>query len=198
MDPIEDRIAKAKLPRLRDLFSYNAVRAESEASLADRRYEYLIEQRDKLNERIRFGILTLNAASLVALASLVGDEKKVKALGLGSTSIGFAALMFGIGLATAALSIWSNSNYAIHAPASAYEILMSAEHKRAYLEHTCSERSEDEYGRILDEKPNKSPDFAFSKLTIWLTNSAGSFWLSGLLFIICKVAGANLALQFCS
>jgi len=198
MNPIEDRIAKAKLPKLRDLFSYNAVRAEGEAALALRRYEYLIEQRDKLNERIRFGILTLNAASLVALASLVGDEKKLKALGLGSASIGTAAMLFGIGLAAAALSIWSNSNHIIDAPASAYEILMRAEHKRAYLEHVCSERAEDEFGKILGEMPNKSPDFAFSRLTILLTNSAGSFWLSGLLFIIFTVARAHQTLQLCS
>lgn len=51
MDPLQDRIEKAQLPKLRDLFGYNAFSSDLDAQLALRRYEYLIEQRDKLNER---------------------------------------------------------------------------------------------------------------------------------------------------
>ena len=196
MDPLADRIEKSKLPKLRDLFGYNAAQADSEAELAARRYEYLIEQRDKLNEKIRFGILTLNAASLVALASLVGDEKKMTFLGLTASDVGYAALIFGLGLACAAVAIWSNSNQAISAPARAYEILIKAANKRAHMDQRCGERAEDEFRKLLDEKPIPSPDFAFSKLTIWSTNAAGSIWLGGLVFAISKVIVATTNISF--
>lgn len=198
MNPLTDRIKKSKEPRLRDLFGYNAAWADAEAELAVHRYEYLIEQRDKLNERIRFGILTLNAASLVALVSLVGNKEKFGILGLEPSAIGVAALMFGLGLACAAVAIWSNSNQAISAPASAYQILIAAEHKRAQLEQRCGERAEEEFGQLLDEKPHPSPDFAFSPLTIWLTNTAGSIWLVGLLFVVSKVGFATTNFTFCT
>lgn len=196
MDPLTDRIEKSKHPRMRDLYGYNASLADAEADLAARRYEYLIEQRDKLNERIRFGILTLNAASLVALASFVGEKDKIEPLGLGGSAIGFAALMFGLGLACAAIAIWSNSNHAILAPARAFEILTKAENRRAHMDQRCGESEEEEFRQLLDEKPHASPDFAFSKLTITLTNSAGSIWLGGLMYVVYKVAAA--ATVFCS
>ena len=195
MKPIEDRIEKSKLPKLRDVFGYNAARADAESALALNRYQYLIEQRDKLNERIRFGILTLNGASLVALASILGDSAKIDSLGLTANSIGYASIMFGLGLICAALSIWSNSNQAIFAPAEAYELLAKAEHKRAQLEQICSERAEEEYRKSLEETPSKSPDFAFSKMTIALANAAGSIWLGGLVFLICKIFAATQAIK---
>ena len=184
LDPIEDRIRASQLPRLRDIYGYSASVAESDAELAMRRYEYALEQRDKLNERIRFGCLTLNAASLVAMATLAQNLEKVEQFGLGKSTISGASILFGIGLALGALAIWSNGNHFVSLAAEAFKFRIDANHRSALYQARISENAEDEVAKKLQEVPPAVPAFAYSSLTIGLTNSSGSCWLTGLSWIV--------------
>ena len=188
LDPIEDRIRASKLPQLRDLYGYSASVAESDAELAMRRYEYALEQRDKLNERIRFGCLTLNAASLVALGTLAQNIDKVVDFGLSKTTITGVAALFGMGLAFGALAIWSNGSHYVDLAAQAFKFRLDTAHRSALYQAKISERAEDEVSEELKKAPPSAPAFAYSTRTITLTNFSGCFWLVGLTWIIGTLA----------
>lgn len=55
--------------RVRDAFPYNDSSNAMEMATADRRFEQLIERRERLIERSRFGILALNGASVIGILS---------------------------------------------------------------------------------------------------------------------------------
>ena len=184
LDPIEDRQRAAKLPQLRDLFGYSASIAESDAELAMRRYEYALEQRDKLNERIRFGCLTLNAASLIAVGTLLQNFDKFEKLGFDKTTLVGAVAFFAVGLAVGAIAIWSNGNHYVQLAAEAFEFRINTAHRSALFQNRISERAEDDVAEELKKPAQSAPDFAYSPLTITLTNFSGSCWLTGLGWII--------------
>lgn len=178
-NPISDRIKAAELPKIGDVYGYNASCAGADAQLAARRYEYALEQRDKLNERIRFGGLTLNAAALLGLASFVGDEKKLLAFGISNTVLGVSALFFGAGIIAGCLAIWTNANHYVELAGSAFKFRTDARHKFALFEAKIGEASENAVSEALAQPVDPLPDFSYSIATIWLTNFSGAFWLTG-------------------
>ncbi|HEY6917547.1 MAG TPA: hypothetical protein VI381_07900 [Allosphingosinicella sp.] len=67
---------------------------------------YLIDRRDKLTDRIRFGLLALNGASLVALiGALGGGGNAAQWLGFTHNNSIFSAAAFTFGLALAGWSV---------------------------------------------------------------------------------------------
>ena len=54
---------------MRDVFRYNDSFNAMELATADRRFEQLVERRERLIERSRFGVLALNGASAVGILS---------------------------------------------------------------------------------------------------------------------------------
>lgn len=64
----------AEFPALREIYRAGATMADEELGITTRRYEQLVDRRDKLRERTRFGLLALNAASLAALLSGFGSQ----------------------------------------------------------------------------------------------------------------------------
>jgi hypothetical protein len=188
IDPFEDTKRVAGLPQVRDIFGYNASIADDEAELAARRYEYALEQRDKLNERIRFGCLTLNAASLIALASLIFNKGQLVMLGLRSSEILSPTILFGIGLAFGAVAIWSNGLFYIGMAAKAFEYRSRTAHRKALFQAKFSHRAEGDVTDELEKPAQTAPDFGFSKLTNWLTNISGFCWLVGLACILVTLA----------
>jgi hypothetical protein len=159
---------------------------EYENSLAD--YRYFQNQRDDLNIRIRFGLVTLNAGSLIALISVFGGEGKAADwIGLTQKSGSFAALMFIIGLLLAGWSVSRQQSLAqvetIHANAAVKNLsmLIASYEKIASIENL--EKQEEISSRL-----HRAPlvGFKFSIIGIYAQNFSACFWFLGLVVPISK------------
>jgi len=190
---LSDRLTASNLPKIGEIYGYNAACANDEAQLAARRYEYALEQRDKTNERLRFGALTLNAASLFGFISLAGDQSKMSSFGISNNIIGFCSLLFGIGLIFGCLSIWTNANHYTILSAQAFKFRSDANHKSALFEQKIGPEAEKKIEEILQRPAEAAPDFEYSTLTILLTNAAGSLWMTGFGYALATIARRFIA-----
>lgn len=90
-----------------DSYRVNRTNFTDQSDFAQKRFEYLVEKRDTLQGRIRFGALTLNGASLIGLSALLGDKSTaMELLGIDGSVAKVSAEMFIVGAILAAASIF--------------------------------------------------------------------------------------------
>lgn len=184
-DAIESRRKAAALPTLREVYRYNASQADAAAALAVRRYEALLEQRDRLTERMRFGVLSLNAASLIALAALIGDKAKLAQLGLSPKIVVVSAVFFVVGSVMSAIAIrMAAIHMTTQAPVASQRVLDSRA-LVALVDSSCSMQAEEDFQKALAARTDKvDPDYAWSFAVINVTSWAEGCWLGGVSAIL--------------
>ena len=177
----------AELPALREIYRVNATMADEELFITTRRYEQTIDRRDKLRERTRFGLLALNAASLVALFSSLGSQW-ISALQVTEADIAQTALFFLIGLMAGSIAIWWSGITATSDAASDFENLMDVRQRKAEFDGAATPEAELKLVNRTPAKVKILPDYRWSKIDNILTNLAGSVWLSAVGGIAWKVS----------
>lgn len=177
----------ADLPALRDIYRYSASMADEELALTTRRYEQTLERRDKLRERIRFGLLALNATSLAAVFGSLGS-KWVTKFGITDSDIAQTMTLFIIGLMAGASAIWWSGITATKDAANDFENLLEVRARKAEYDAAATVEAEQKLlSRTLPES-KIPPDYRWSKIDNILTNFAGGFWLYAVGSIAWKVA----------
>jgi len=183
--------------RLRDAYPYNDSFNSMEVATADRRFEQLIERKERLIERSRFGILALNGASTIGILSTYGGLRSE--LGIDPR---FALVFFAGGMISALLSIFFETNFVGSRAAHAFGHLSSLRRIRATLDDHLTERSEERFGEQVEEMEERSKrgsitkielddskdglpnDFAYSPTALFALNFAGGAWIGGVLAIL--------------
>ena len=183
--------------RLRDAYPYNDSFNAMEVATADRRFEQLIERRERLIERSRFGILALNGASAIGILSTYQGLRSE--LGIDPR---FALMFFAGGMISALLSIFFETNFVGSRAAQMFGHLSSLRRMRATLDDYLTEKSEKRFGEqleVVEERSKRGPitkielddskdglpsDFAYSPAALIALNFAGGAWISGVLAML--------------
>lgn len=188
---MEEKPAPPVLPtKLRDHFGYNAAIADDELSFAKARCIYALDRRDRLQERVRFGSLALNAASLLALLSAVGGEdSKLDALGISAGAVTTMTVLYILGVTLAALAVWVSNNFFVDITGLEIVNLYNARRKKALFDDLSSESGSQWIKEELDKDPKPLGDFEFSRAEIALINSSGSAWLAGTAVALLGITG---------
>ncbi len=184
-------------PRLRDAYPYNDIFNAMELATADRRFEQLIERRESLIERSRFGILALNGASTIGILSSYQGLRSE--LGIDPRS---ALMLFAVGMILALLSIFFEINFVGSRAAHMFGHLSLLRRTRATLDDHLTERSEKRFEEQLkqleersernsitkieldDSKDGLPNDFAYSPAALITLNFAAGAWVGGVLAML--------------
>lgn len=184
-------------PRVRDAYPYNDSFNAMEISTADRRFEQLVERRERLIERSRFGLLALNGASVIGILS--NYQGMLSELG---ADLRYALVFFSVGMILALLSIFFETNFVGTRAAHMFGHLSLLRRIRATLDNHFTERSENSLHEqlkeiearsdresitkiALDESKDGLPnDFAYSPAALVTLNCAGGAWIGGVLVIL--------------
>lgn len=186
--------------RLRDAFLYNDSFNAMEIAAADRRFEQLLERKERLIERSRFGTLALNGASTIGILSSYQGLRSE--LGIDART---ALVFFAVGMIFALLSIFFETNFVGARAAHMFGHLSSLRRIRATLDDHLTERSTESleeqlkqlYERSerrsitkieLDESKDGLPnDFAYSPVALTTLNIAAGAWIGGLLAMLIEL-----------
>lgn len=184
-------------PRLRDAYPYNDSFNAMEVATADRRFEQLIERKERLVERSRFGIIALNGASTIGILSTY--EGLRSELGIDPR---FALVFFAVGMILALVSIFYETIFVGNRAAHMYGHLSSLRRIRATLDNHLTESSEKRFGEQLKELEERSEresitkielddskdglpnDFAYSPVALITLNFAAGAWIGGVLTML--------------
>jgi hypothetical protein len=182
--------------RLRDVYPYNDSFNAMEVATADRRFEQLIERRERLIERSRFGVLALNGASAIGilsnysdLRSAIGHEPQV------------ALVFFASGMILGLFSIFTETSFVGYRAAQMFGHLSALRHLRATLDNHYNEQSERLFAEQLNElgerakretsgiklddtKDSLPNDFAYSPTALSTLNASGAAWMGGVIAMI--------------
>jgi len=152
-----------------------------DAELSRSRFEYLVARRDQLLDRLRFGILALNGASLVALISaLGGDGAAATWIGLNPPRAKESAAAFVVGTIFAVVSIMIDANIYRTEAGDAEVRRSTLSRLTALYEAPMSKENYDRAGAAMSDYHKLPPvDFQFSKWAIMLLNASGGAWLFG-------------------
>jgi len=167
--------------KMRDLYGYNALIADDELAVANERYRYALERRDKLQDKIRFGSLALNGATLAAMLGIVGNaQETLRSLGVTSELVRQAIALLVIGMTLSGVSVWWSSICLVKWSAGEFSHAASARHRAALMEQVLSEAAETHFSEALTDRP-PPPGFQYSKVDQLLTNAGGSCWAAAML-----------------
>lgn len=170
---------------------YNQVVSADAVEFDTRRFEYAVQRRDALIDRIRFGALTLNGASLVGLlAALGGNGQAAKWLGFTPDITLLSASLFAGGVVFAGLSILLEANRCTGQAADAYLRRQAAVSFKASYAQRLSKEGLAKSERLLNAY-TKAPlvDFGYSKLGNVAQSLSTSFWITGLAMPLVNSAG---------
>jgi hypothetical protein len=174
---------------LREVFPVNLAMHELEQKSADEELRYLIERRDQTNDKIRFGVLTLNGGSLLALIGALGGEGKA-AIWLGFTPkislISACCFVTGLILTGFAINVQLNQSTKESGDAVSRSITLRR------LVSLYDQQATPENHNRLEETMNglhKLPltGFQFSETASIAQHTTSSAWLAGILIPLANV-----------
>lgn len=189
-------------PLLKDQFRYNDSINAMELAAADRRFEQLIDRRERLIERSRFGILALNGASLIGVLS--SYETLNAHL---SVDVRMLLAFFTVGMIFALGSIFAETNSVGNRAAQSYAHLSHLRHMRATLDDKAIERNEQQFKAQLEElgvrskrpmsvarkldsdEPAIPNDFDYSPAALTSLYFAGGAWVGGAITVLAAAFG---------
>jgi hypothetical protein len=169
-------------PTVGERHPFNLREAQAAEDFVASRYEYLIERRDDLLDRIRFGSLKLNGASLLALlAALGGKGEAATWLGFTAQTTRISAALFLVGAISAGISILLEANVHRTQSGDAFQRLSAATLHRSSYDNADSPANDQLTGRLMIEY-QKSPlvDFKFSAPALWAQSVSTGLWLAGI------------------
>lgn len=160
--------------------SFSMYRHDLEQAVEDR--SYFIQRRDQLMERLHFGVLALNGASLIALLGLAGGEgRAAEALGFSGGVILFSACAFAIGIVFAAYSLNKREILYIGEAADANSRSSTLVRLVAMGQTAMTKDNHKAYGVAMTELHDLTPTgFQFNDGTIYARHLAGGAWLAGI------------------
>ena len=171
--------ANNEAAKIKDVSAANAAWLERQAAMAEARYAYHVDRRDRTQERLRYGVFTLNAGSMLAIiAATGGDGAAVTWLGFNPQRLLVTAGLFTGGAVAAGLSIWAHHLRTIKDPSDA--LGASAAYTDALTFMEMPARAENQQ-RFMDKlaalKTAPVADFSYSIVAIILQGIAGALWL---------------------
>lgn len=164
-----------------DCYSINRASFRDQGALATARFEYLVEKRDAVQSKIRFGALTLNGASLVGLSALLStDMAAIAILGLTEPGLKASAWHFIGGMVAAVLSLWLVGNHVNGETAFAFDRMCKASWLNATMEGDMGPENEAKMFTAMDEFHEcELTDFSYSRTAMFFSNLSGSLWIVG-------------------
>lgn len=167
-------------PSLGEVYSYQAAIEREELARASQRYVYALERRDKLADRVRFGSLALNGATLAALLGVIGNAKAgLLALGVTDLGVRTAVVMLVIGMVQSALGVWWSGMCFTKWAGEEAGRLYDARHRAALMEMKLDDWSRQKLAELLDT-PREAGGFEQSRIDVMLCNGGGSFWIGAM------------------
>jgi len=169
-----------KPPKVREIMPDAASMADIDFDMAEREYALLIEQRTRLNEKARFGILTLNSAGLVGLLSALGQPELVETAFGARVNLLASAVFFLLGIVAGAVSIWAEaveSNYRI---ADQLPRRSTAQITKALYDGPYNERQDALLREQLTKEITSSPLYRRSRWAEWSMSASIGLWLGGM------------------
>ncbi|MEG3150067.1 hypothetical protein U1769_09225 [Sphingomonas sp. ZT3P38] len=150
-------------------------------------YERLLSRRDELEDRLWFGGIAINAASLLALLSALGGKgEAAKWLGFdGPIALG-SACAFTVGLIAAITALTVRQRIYYRETSDAYMRVMTA--VRIVSEFETADPDDHDRLEALFQEYLGLPlvSFQFSRVAIVLQSLSGGAWLAGILMPITR------------
>lgn len=182
---------KSELPKVRDVQCYLDSVNEFELALAERRYEYLHSRRDTLFDKLRTGSIVLNAASLTAVLTALGNPTVAKGkFGLDISTLASSSAFFILGLILGVVAFWIEAQRTQGELATQYDRMSRQMRLRGALANPYTESN----GAAVSDAMTKvhelpTKDFNYSRIEALATNCAGGAWIGGTCGILWKLAG---------
>lgn len=174
---------------VRDLYRYNDSVSKEELRAAQARYDYLLQRRDQVNDRIRNGTIALNAVALLGvLTALSTDLVSGGSFGVSPGDLAFSASCFMVGLILAVVGIAAESWRIPGEAATQFALLSHHRRQRGVLDSAFRESSHEELTQAMEEIHElQAVDFEWSSLANWATNLSAGAWLAGMLLPLWKI-----------
>lgn len=169
--------------KLRDVVPSLAVQHEHDRSAAQHDFDYTIERRDSLNDRIQFGSFTINGASLLALMGVLGGNgEAAQWLGFTPSLALFSAGSFTLGCILAGHAINQQLNQITEEAGDANTRIMTLRRLAAMYDEPYSREVYDKLDQVMKEH-HASPliGFRYSNWAITVRHLSGGCWLAGIL-----------------
>lgn len=165
-----------------DILTSGLATANAEYQIAAKRFEYLIARRDALVDKVRFGTLALNGASIIALLTILGGSGKAAAwVGFNPERARWSLLFFALGTILSGLSAWIEADRARGEPADAFQ-RMSFYGSLASM-HAMPASDENVRAAVEQWKGTKDLpliDFQYSRWAIGAGAFGAACWLGGI------------------
>jgi hypothetical protein len=167
---------------LKDISPVTRAMHEHAFEAATTELRYHIERRDRLNDRIRFGLIALNGASLLALiGALGGDGEAAHWLGFTSTNAMISACCFTFGLLAAGLSVTSQQTVTIKEAGDASARALVLSRLLALYEQPSTSENHERLGKAMEEYSGlELTGFQFNPRSFTAQGLAASAWLIGI------------------
>lgn len=175
---------------VRDAFRFLSSANEHQLELAKARYTYAYARRDAAFDKLRYGLVLLTTASLLAVLTALGnDTVRSGKFGLTIADLAFSASAFALGSILAAVAIW-HENIRMQGELSDHFVRLSRyEDLRAILDSELTKESVARCEELMAAAHKVPPrDFEHSKLEVYATNWAGATWIAGVSVVIWRVA----------
>lgn len=188
------------MPKLKEVnpFGYELNLQNRNISLGER--DYLIQRRDQLQDKINFGLIALNGASLVALLSLLaGKGEASKALGFSGFNALWSATGFTVGLLLAAYAIARSHSVSIDEASNANTRLIKLSALVAHYENETStevfERNEELFNNYVAVPLT---GFTYSRRAILAQSFSAWAWFFGLVTPLATALAPQLQMLIAS
>lgn len=163
----------------------NALAADSSA------FARIVQRRNELGDKIRFGVIALNSGSLLAMAALMGaKDSAVNWMQLDAEHARHAAAFFVVGLIGASISPWFDHLKLTEEAGDAYQ-RMSAARQVATTQATVVTDENAALRASAMERYIATPlvDFQVSTAAIWAQNIGVGGWFGGALLVAAHLVG---------
>lgn len=180
-----------KAPRVADVSPVNSATFAADAELNRSRFEYLAERRDQLLDKLRFGFLALNGASLLALISALGGDGHAAAwIGINPPRARWCAAAWVLGVVLAGVSSWLEGERYRAEASDAFRRQVAARHLASLHNGLANQDTLLKIEEAMKEYFELPlVDFQYSGLAIALQNASGAIWLAGICVPLFAVVG---------
>ncbi len=171
------------MTKLKDDLSVNLAMHQFELEAAEAELQYFLRRRDETSDKIRFGLIALNGASIIALLSaLGGGGTAANWLGFNDQNALWSALLFVIGLASAGHSINTQQNLSTKESGDASARAQTLRRLVSLYEEEKTHERLENYSKTLAQFHGLPlTGFQFSHRAILAQHVSGGAWLAGIL-----------------
>ncbi|MFM5883833.1 MAG: hypothetical protein ACKOQ3_00620 [Novosphingobium sp.] len=171
---------------LADRFTYSKEWSIIELNDAEKRYDNLLERRNRARERLIVGGMAINAASITGVfAALSSGSEILDSLGITNYISLNTILMFSAGAVLSVIAHWLEDIVLVRWSSEQFQRLSLLRQRQSLLQVEDTSGGALSYQKLQSEIDKKPPqDFKFSWLSTALVNGSGSLWLGGVANLI--------------